>query len=285
MSRKLLCLTVVILTLAAAGTAQATLSAYDGFNYTAGNSLVGQNGGSGWGGAWASSGGDTTWTAGGTGLTYHDAVNNLDLQVSGGCGIGSSTATNWFTEPRTLGTSISSGTLYLSQLLYFTNDENGKGPHYIALKGTSSAMAYISPAWGGTNYWRLCVRNQSGSDTVSSSTSYYAKAGETHFVVMKIEFDANGVNEKVSMYLDPALNAEPSTPLFSINTVNIGTVGGWEFLLRGSSGNTDTVHADEIRIGTTWADVAPVAVPEPSTIALLASGLVGLLAYAWRKRK
>jgi hypothetical protein len=25
--------------------------------------------------------------------------------------------------------------------------------------------------------------------------------------------------------------------------------------------------------------------PEPSTLALLATGLVGLLAYAWRKRK
>jgi hypothetical protein len=30
---------------------------------------------------------------------------------------------------------------------------------------------------------------------------------------------------------------------------------------------------------------APVAVPEPATISLLASGLIGLLAYAWRKRK
>jgi hypothetical protein len=29
----------------------------------------------------------------------------------------------------------------------------------------------------------------------------------------------------------------------------------------------------------------PVTVPEPSTLALLATGLVGLLAYAWRKRK
>jgi hypothetical protein len=27
------------------------------------------------------------------------------------------------------------------------------------------------------------------------------------------------------------------------------------------------------------------AVPEPSTLALLAGGLLGLIAYAWRKRK
>jgi hypothetical protein len=38
--------------------------------------------------------------------------------------------------------------------------------------------------------------------------------------------------------------------------------------------------ADEARISMTIS-----AVPEPSTLALLAGGLVGLIAYAWRKRK
>jgi hypothetical protein len=32
-------------------------------------------------------------------------------------------------------------------------------------------------------------------------------------------------------------------------------------------------------------DASPTVIPEPSTLVLLASGLVGLLAYAWRKRK
>jgi hypothetical protein len=38
----------------------------------------------------------------------------------------------------------------------------------------------------------------------------------------------------------------------------------------------DTTHPEHFTVG---------AVPEPSTIVLLASGLMGLLCYAWRKRK
>jgi len=38
-----------------------------------------------------------------------------------------------------------------------------------------------------------------------------------------------------------------------------------------------------VQLGADGSGVATI--PEPSTLALLAGGLVGLLAYAWRKRK
>lgn len=37
--------------------------------------------------------------------------------------------------------------------------------------------------------------------------------------------------------------------------------------------------------GARWDNLSYTTVPEPSVIALAASGLIGLLAYAWRKRK
>ena len=46
------------------------------------------------------------------------------------------------------------------------------------------------------------------------------------------------------------------------------------------------------QIGLSGGELIPVTfstsaapIPEPSTLVLLASGLIGLLAYAWRKRK
>jgi hypothetical protein len=47
--------------------------------------------------------------------------------------------------------------------------------------------------------------------------------------------------------------------------------------------NHPVLNVDEIRFGTTYADVVPV--PEPSTLAMCVATLFALIAYAWRKRK
>ncbi len=67
---------------------------------------------------------------------------------------------------------------------------------------------------------------------------------------------------------------------------------GWSRVLSGVTACGRT-SVDRIRLypqppenGTVWIDNCELRViPEPSTLALLASGLVGLLCYAWRKRK
>jgi hypothetical protein len=288
MSRKLLCLTVAIIVLAAVGTTQAGLIAYDGFNdYTAGSNLFGQSGGTGWSGAWASSG-DTgpTWTAYATGLGYTDTEGKtLATQLGSGEAnnpLLSPPATKWLVFNRAF-SGQSSGTLYFSQLINFYYNEGGKGPDYVSVQNSERKSAVMfSPAWGNSTQ-RLIVRDTTTAETSVALTGNSPSAGTTYFVVGRIDFNANGTSEVVKLYINPTLSAEPGTYTATVNNRDLGTISLWEGFFRG--GNlTNTVYIDEIRVGTTWADVAPV-VPEPSTIVLLASGLVGLLAYAWRKRK
>jgi hypothetical protein len=46
----------------------------------------------------------------------------------------------------------------------------------------------------------------------------------------------------------------------------------------------NNANVSQIGSGATWVDLS-IAVPEPSTLLLLSTGVLGLLAYAWRRRR
>ncbi|MGH8046735.1 MAG: PEP-CTERM sorting domain-containing protein, partial [Chthoniobacterales bacterium] len=48
-------------------------------------------------------------------------------------------------------------------------------------------------------------------------------------------------------------------------------------------GNSANADIDEIRIGTTYADVTPVAVPEPASLSLIGLGFLAVTSIARRK--
>lgn len=82
------------------------------------------------------------------------------------------------------------------------------------------------------------------------------KAGEEHFIVAKLEFDAMSDNERLSLWIDPlaAGDAEPE-PDHAVRrdtgktTADAAAVRFWEF-----DGETRG-RIDDLRIGTTWAAV------------------------------
>jgi hypothetical protein len=81
-----------------------------------------------------------------------------------------------------------------------------------------------------------------------------------------------------------------STSLYS-SIANSGTVGGVSTqvvlaagdVLNFLTGPNGGHNGDSTQFNATIADVTPS--PEPSTVVLLLTGVIGLLAYAWRRRK
>jgi hypothetical protein len=64
----------------------------------------------------------------------------------------------------------------------------------------------------------------------------------------------------------------------------------WQYMAPGTTGHNAgdawTVGGNYyVQLGTDGSGVEATTIPEPGTLILLAAGLIGLLCYAWRKRR
>ena len=109
-----------------------------------------------------------------------------------------------------------------------------------------------------------------------------AVTNETVFAVLKLRYSSAANDDAVDLWVNPSdLSSEAGS-------TNFVTISGFDFLhnsakniVFSSYSGTGTASWDEMRVGSTWADVTPV--PEPSTVALL--GLTGIAAIAYRIRR
>ncbi|NJL31302.1 MAG: PEP-CTERM sorting domain-containing protein [Phycisphaerales bacterium] len=229
----------------AAGTAQADLLVYEGFDYADGSALLAQSGGSGWGGAWlADWGGGVSVNT--PSLTYGD------LDVLGNRAVSASESGY-----------VRALALPAESVVYFSGiiKTGASVPNYIGFgldsgsiggvffgKGGGSTFWQIEKLWGGT----------------SANSTVRVTPDQTVLLVGKVEY--TGANQvTASLWVNPTTAMEPG----SADATYATTAGTFNrFFVMGNS-----YEADEIRIGTTFADVTPgMLVPEPASLGLLAVG-------------
>ncbi len=279
------------------GSASGALLFYDSFNYdtTAGNSLS-VAGASNW--AKNQSSPDPTVNDGG-GLTYPNLQVGSDtksLQYDGS-GINQGSGAPSATDGHTISSDgIATGSLYYSLLIKVpevqtvigTSSGNGFAAGANLVSGSFMAGLQTVAANAATNAPTsaapLLIRSGDGtqfSSTYQLGTSKTATAAdrqfytgqsfstgsnaETVFVVLKYTLDSvNG--DSASLFINPAPGApEPAPQITHTGGTNLTlNMGIRSFFVRNNSVEPDVMLVDELRIGTTWADVTP-AIPEPAT--------------------
>ena len=257
---------------------RANLLAYEPFTNATGAAIIGSADGLGFSAAWQAhaSGGVATNTD--FGLTYSDANGN-QLTTSGGAGFfqGLTNANTSIQIFRALsfsrGTNGTDGTSTWISFIIARGGltTNGANPyprganvdHDFATNSTTSTTYVQKLAVGGSSG---ATSNTVGLIPAGSGTnlkpSTNAFGGATNFIVVKIDHLA-GAADNAFLFINPPLNAEPSTNSAATNSVGAFDYSFDRVRIFAGGQNTGQPYAelivDEYRIGETFADVAPYA--------------------------
>jgi len=312
-------LSTVVVAFAAAN-AGATLLFYDGFDYSPPGTFLAPlndttatpnpgllNTAYGWNWRYAGAGAAANKAPGiaGVGLNYNDVTGYSGLQSTVGASVLFDTTQLGSARIQAMPSAISSGTVYYSCLLRVgdvanLNAVNGMllggfvtSPDAGTLPGTVGAVLRIrQSSTAGAYNIGVGMNSGTAAGNIQFDTVAHA-AGDTVLVVGAYDFVAGANNDMARMWISPnpadfgnalaptaTLTSAPggsvadsSANVLAFNLRNVNTVG------------TPTgVLFDELRVGTSWADVMPSAVPEPAAACLLGSGLL-LVIVRYRARK
>lgn len=288
---KHLVLTLAVVCLAAA-TSQAALLVEESFDYTIGDSLVGQSGGTGFSGAWLnannsnrsfpSANPDPSDRPNTAGPDIVDGLSYGPLVVSGGAAyfeLGQ-TGVGWSptkegeahkndSAKRSFASSIDTdNTVWTSMLIGLDDVADPSFGNWAGAKFTN-------------NYWfgRNAGQSNWGMEKPKTETSIGIGKGDTFLLVMALSPDGAGNYDK-HLWVNPAFATlgGPDLDFGTADLSNSQTAASFSQIL-GDFAAAGTW--DEFRVGDTYADVTPV--PEPGVMMLLATGLTAV--YGLRRRR
>jgi hypothetical protein len=252
----------MMLALCAPRRAEAALVAYEGFeSYTASTALSGDSGGTGWTANWAAIAGVNVKAAT---LSY----SNGSVVVSGGSLSGGVDDATNATSAASRSVTAQTGTLYMSLLMAMpaglsTDD-------FVHFMFNDDTVNTNSGGFGkiSTTTIKLGARIGTGNGGTTTDSTVDLTGTDTFFLVGKISKVASATYNRLDLYINPSSLTEPVTAdavrsadstistisFFSLRTANLDAA--------------DRVQFDELRLGTTFADV----VPEPATGVLMMLG-------------
>ena len=252
--------------------------AYEGFDYTVGDpvntpNLGGMNGGSGWNGAWQTINGSGGGVLAGSLSAGANSPSGYDLLSTGNkCGL-----QNGRRCGRHLNTS-SNGPFGL----FGYRDGNGR----IGADGTTLYLSFMQQPNGTTPYYEFEFHNSDlgdggrrggiGNDVTGNNVYLRTKdgannnvqtligAGNTNVNFYVVRIDFGSPNDSVYVYQNPTSATDPGIgpggPTMSKTDIPDMSFSG---ISLGAFANDRTVMHDEIRFGTSWADVAAPVLAQP----------------------
>jgi hypothetical protein len=253
---------------------------YEPFDYSNVGSPVNSNTPENWTNNVAAQPNDTHVALGS--LHYPGLIPSIGNSITnGGAGVG---------IRRFLGTNIDSGTVYFSALFKMTSMGAWTPANMPALIGgllttnnTTARLGVTIRSNTPTTYLFGLQKGGTGATIVSDTTP--RSIGETFLLVGKYDFTVSP--NTVSLWINPTHSTFSSiaSPTSGFITTNSGADGfsidRFNFRQNTAVSVPAAVQWDELRIGTKWADVTPLAAPVPASLTNVARVSNGIFQFSY----